>query len=387
MPDFLETIETIRAEEASVNRIFAGEGRSVRGLRRSDPRYIGQLAEAGSLIEDVLKGRRPTYHLQEAMTTSDFPLLFGDILDRTLLASYREAPYSWNKIVRQRTVNDFRTVKMFTMDGAESPLTVVPEQTEYPEKVLTEGEYELKVQKYGRRMAFSWEARINDDLDRLRDIPQRFGRAARRTEERLVTDLFVDGSGPDATFFSTGNGNRLSGNPALSITSLQAAMTLLAAQTDLDGDPITLDMVTLWVPPALEIPALNILNAVQVQIGDTTSTDPVLVTTNWMRNRMSLAVGTYIPHIASANGNTSWFLFAAPGDGRPAGMVATLRGHEEPEVWIKSPNAQRAGGGGGTVDAMDGDFDTDTIEYRVRAVFGAGLVDPKAAVASNGSGS
>jgi hypothetical protein len=36
---------------------------------------------------------------------------------------------------------------------------------------------------------------------------------------------------------------------------------------------------------------------------------------------------------------------------------------------------------------MDGDFDTDTVEYKVRHVMGGTLMDPKAAVASNGSGS
>lgn len=384
--EFLDTIETIRAEEASVQRIFAGEGRSIRGLRRNDPVYLGKLAEAGGLIEGVIKGRRPLYHLSEAMTTSDFPILFGDILDRTLLASYRETPSTWNAVVQQRTVRDFRTIKMRTIDGAESPLDEVPEQTEYPEKALSEGEYELVVKKYGRRMAFSWEARINDDLDFFTSIPQRFGRAARRTEERLVWDLFVGTAGPDATFFSSGNGNRVTSNPVLSITSLQTALTQLAAQVDADGDPISLDMVTLAVPPALEIVARNILNAVQLEIGSTTDANtPRLITTNWMRNRMQLVVVPYLPTLANTNKNTQWYLFASPSDGRPAGILAHLRGNEEPQVWIKSPNAQRAGGG--TVDAMEGDFDTDTIEYRVRHVLGAALIDPKAAVASNGSGS
>jgi hypothetical protein len=34
---------------------------------------------------------------------------------------------------------------------------------------------------------------------------------------------------------------------------------------------------------------------------------------------------------------------------------------------------------------MDGDFDTDSIEYKVRHVLGGSVIDPKFAVASNGS--
>lgn len=386
--DFLETIESIRAEEADTRRIFQGEeGRSIRGLRRTDARYLSRLAEAAGFISEIMQGKRPAYHLRETMTTSDFPLLFGDILDRQLLGAYQEAPYSWNQVVRRRTVSDFRTVNRFTIDGAEAGLEVVPEQGEYPAAALSEGRYQYSVAKYGRRLPFSWESMINDDLDALRDIPDRLGRAARRTEERFVTNLFFQSTGPRSAFISAGNGNLITGNPALSITALQDAMTLIASQTDTDGEPIAIEMMTLWVPPALEIVASNIMNAVQLEIGDSTSTTPRLVTTNWMRSRFRLAVGYYIPQIVTtgSRGNTSWMLVANPSVGRPAAELGFLRGHETPEVWIKSANAQRAGGG--TVDAMDGDFDTDSIQYRVRHVLGGTLMDPKAAVGSNGSGS
>jgi hypothetical protein len=52
---------------------------------------------------------------------------------------------------------------------------------------------------------------------------------------------------------------------------------------------------------------------------------------------------------------------------------------------MKSPNAVRVGGG--PVSPLSGDFDTDAVEYRVRHVTGVTLVDQKATVASNGSGS
>lgn len=384
--EFLETIERIRAEEASVSRLYSGDGRSIRGLRRDDPRYISRLAEAAGFIKEVMDGRRPFYHFQEAMTTADFPLLFGDVIDRMVLGSYQEAPYSWSQVVRRRTVPDFRTVNRFAIDGAEAVLDTVPQQSEYPEAALSETRYQYSVTKYGRRIPFAWESMINDDLDALRDIPERFGRAARRTEERFVTQLFFDANGPHASFFTGGNNNLVPNNPVLGINGLQSAMETLAAQVDADGEPISIEAMTLWVPPALEITAENILNSVQLELNEAGgSTNTRLIAVNWMRNRVTLAVGYYIPLIASsANGNTSWILTASPNVGRPMGEVGFLRGHETPEIWIKSPNAQRAGGG--QVDAMDGDFDTDSIQYRLRHVLGGTRLDPKSAVASNGSG-
>jgi hypothetical protein len=66
--------------------------------------------------------------------------------------------------------------------------------------------------------------------------------------------------------------------------------------------------------------------------------------------------------------------------------MAFLRGWEDPAVFIKSANARRVGGGG-DIDPLDGDFDTDSVAYKVRHVLGTAVVDPKATVASNGSGS
>ncbi len=70
---------------------------------------------------------------------------------------------------------------------------------------------------------------------------------------------------------------------------------------------------------------------------------------------------------------------------RAPGRDAFLRGHEEPELFIKEPNARRVGGG--PVDPMDGNFENDSIDYKVRHVLGVSRIDPKATVASNGSGS
>jgi len=55
-------------------------------------------------------------------------------------------------------------------------------------------------------------------------------------------------------------------------------------------------------------------------------------------------------------------------EGRAAVEVAHLRGHEAPAIFMKSPNA--VGLSGTAASAFDGDFDTDTIQYKVRAVFG-----------------
>jgi hypothetical protein len=388
MPELLETIEKIRADEASVQRLFGSEGQGARHGRKS-PRYMQKLTEAAKLVGDVMNGKRGAHVLREAMTTSDFPYLFGDILDRQILAAYQETPQSYRNFAKVGKVRDFRAVKRYSIYGADQVLPEVKQRQEYPVEKLNENTpFTYSVVKHGRRVPLDWEIIINDDLQALTDVPERMGRAARRSESKFVTEMYCYASGPHNSFYTSGYKNIVTSNPVLSITALQTAMTVLSAQVDENGEPIIIETVELVVPPALEIDARNILNATQLSLDPNSSAGTKkqsLVTENWMKNKVNLNVDAYIPIVASsANGNTSWFLFANPSNGRPALEIGFLAGHEDPEIFMKSPNATRVGGG---EDAMNGDFDTDAIEYKVRHVFGGARMDPKMTVASNGSGS
>jgi hypothetical protein len=383
----LDLVESYTHRDASEKALYAKEGRKVRG-GRNDPTYKRSLLEAASLYEGVLNGRTPTYRLQEAMTTSDFQYLFADIIDRQMLAAYQHRPVMWDGFARRARVRDFRSVNRFTLDGGQAVLTEVKQAEEYPAAAVTDGKYTYGVKKYGRRLPFTWEDFVNDDLDALSQLPQRLADASVFSLERFVTDLFAGSTGPDGTFYSSGNKNIVTANPALSVAGLTTAFNVLAAQVDTDGNPIYIDGVTLVVPPALEIIALNIINATEILAADgggAGTGNNQLRVTNWMRNRVTLQVDPWLPIISTTNGNTSWYLFADPNVGRPAMEVGFLTGHETPELFMKSPNAVRVGGG--AIDPMDGDFDTDSIDHKVRFVFGGTLMDPKSSVGSNGTGS
>ncbi|MBA7568334.1 hypothetical protein ES708_10055 [subsurface metagenome] len=387
--EFLKLIEDVKLEEANIHKIFnKDDGRPVRRGIKS-PEYMAKLSEAVELIGQILNGKRPMYHFQEVMTTSDFPLLFADVLDRQLLAGYREAPATYKAYCRISTVRDFRQVSRHYVDGGDGRLDAVAEKEEYKYASLSEGKYNYSVKKYGRKFDFSWETLVNDDLGAFNDAPLRLGRAARRTEEYFATTLFVGASGPLATFYKAANKNIVTANPVLSVEALQTAMAILGAQTDAAGEPIFMGNLTLVVPPALEIVAQNILNAIEILAktsGGGTAAQEIKVL-NWMKNRIKLVVNAYIPIVAStANGATSWFLFADPANSRGSLEVGFLRGYTEPQVFMKSSN-QTAVGGGGLIDPLQGDFDSDNIEYKVRHVTGGCRLDPKLTCASNGSGS
>lgn len=355
-----------------------------------------KVAEAAKLFADIYAGRRPAWHLREAMTTSDFPYLFGDVLHRQLLGNYMPYPVTYPKYFRVVTANDFRNLNLYTLDGGQGILTTVKERAPYPEIAFTEGRYQVAIAKYGRRYGISFEMVVNDDLNAFQQRPALMAVGARRSEEYLATTMMADASGPHATFFTAGHANIVTGNPILSIQGLQTAMAKLAAQTDADSQPIVIDVVNLVVPPALLLTAQNILNATQLRINSSAGNpsgaapggatlDQYLYTANWMTSKVILSVNPYLPYISTTNGNTSWYLIANPNDltQRPAFVFAKLRGHETPELFVKESNQRMLGGGDSPI--LEGDFESDSIDYKLRAFMGAVQCDPKMAVSSNGT--
>jgi len=394
MAELSDTIERIRSEEASIQKLFSGDGgekygRVRVGEHRKARDYKRRLTEAAVFIGEIRSGKRPLYHLQEAMSTSDFPILFADILDRQLLANYAEIPPTWQNFARRGTVPDFRTVRRFAVDGAETVLPRVGELEEYREASLTESRDEYSVGKVGRRLDLSWEALINDDLDAFRSAPERLARAARRSEEKFATELYIGTRGPNGLLYEARYSNVVTGNPPLELRGLQLAFRQLYEMRDAEGEPVMMgDAVTLFISPALVVTAENLVNALSIELEvEGGSREQRIRAANWMRGKVRVQVVPYLPIIARENADTTWGLFGNPNTGRPALEVGFLRGYEEPALFERLPNARRVGGSGG--DEMRS-FEDDSRAWRVTHVFGGTRLlstgGTKATVASNGSG-
>lgn len=368
-----------------------------------------RVASAVALWSDLLNGRAPLWMLQEAlapqtpaamqaiesnypglirvtesMTTSDFPYLTGDVLDRMLLARYREFPSPWRQFVKTTTLRDFRTVDRYAADGLEAPWNDVPEQAEIEYGAMSETRYYYAPAKYAKGAKLSWEQIMNDDLGAFSEIPDRLARGGARTLNKFVTGLYVDSTGPHASLYDAAFNNVITGNPVLSVTALGTGFGILGGQTDSGGDPIYVEEAVLVVPPALRVAAQNIMNQITVDI-TANETNRTVQVNNWIVGNLQMVVDPYIPIVASSsNGSTSWFLFANPALGRPALEVGFLRGFAEPVLYQKLANTARVGGG---IDQMAGDFGTMSQEYKGVMAFGGTRLDPKSTVASEGDGS
>ena len=340
--------------------------------------YETQLKEVLDLLSNArgLASHRREFLIREAMTTSDFPYLFGDVLDRQVLASYKAVDPVWKAFVKSGTVprifpqaGGYR----FAITGGDQYLALVGQKGEYLASARNELRDAVYVKKYGRQFDISWEALVNDDLGALMDTPQRFAMAAVRTEHRLVTTAYANDVGTHA-------GGNLYENAvnedvlALSIANLETCFARMEAFTDVNGEPIMNTPKFLVVGPSLRFTAMQILtSASKMWVPESTDIDGTVFstpypTTNVIANAgLTLIVDPYLPVIDSTHPG-SWYLFASPAD--IAAIEADyLAGHERPEICMKA--SDKVSIGGGTISPMEGDFATDNVFYRVREVFGA----------------
>lgn len=336
--------------------------------------YEQKLKEVNDLLHNNnnLPPHKHEYLLREAITTSDFPYLFGDVLDRQVLAAYKAVDPVWKPFVKMSTVPRISPQVggyRFAITGGDDHLDMVHEKGEYLASGRDEARYSLSVDKYGRQFDISWEAMINDDLGALRDTPQRFAMAAVRTEHRVVTSGYARNTG---IYQAAARGN--AANIALTIANLETGISTMQSYTDAAGEIIMNRPKFLVVPPCLEFTARQILtSATKMWVESAGGAATAYPTTNVVANYgLTLIVDPYLSIYGGADLATQWYLFADPRDIAVL-EAAHLKGHERPEICMKASDKVTIGGG--QISPLSGDFDTDNVFYRVRLVFGVTSLD------------
>jgi hypothetical protein len=351
--------------------------------RNYSPRRRQAIVEAANLWKRVFDGDiRAAVQVREALSTSDlFVSATGDVLDRELLQAYSDITAEWQKFASRSLVRNFKPKKLVDLMGGRTKLDAVPELTAYPGAKHDTREFSIQVAKYGRQFGFSWEALVNDDLDELQQIPGTFGQAAALTETANALAIIADLStgAPNTAYFKDysaiagyGTLNTTPGTAALTAASLQTAIEAIGQRTDNDGELVPPPPLTLVVGPALAFTAESILNVVEVRTQNGTgSGSTITVAANPLRGKVALQVVSSLP-------GSAWFVVPTPNQGRPAVVSAFLRGFETPDIRQKN-------GAGAGVSPDSGDFDDDSVRYRVRHVHGAAGADPIHTYASTGA--
>jgi hypothetical protein len=164
---------------------------------------------------------------------------------------------------------------------------------------------------------------------------------------------------------------------ASTLAKLTDRPAVLWAQVDADGNPIFTGQVRLVVPPALQVTAMNIMNATEIRVAPGSATTDQAVATNWVGNQVAeVVVNPWLPIVDTSAQEHHLVPVRRPGcrppgdgDGVPAWPRDPGAVHEGPQ---RDPRRRRV------VGAEDGSFETDGVDYKVRHVFGGALMEPKA---------
>jgi hypothetical protein len=306
--------------------------------------------------------------VQEVMMSTEFSVLLGDTLDRVLLARYATYAPTYRLFLRGRTVRDFRAVGSVRRSTG-GRLSAVPEGGDYKQEGLTEEAFTFAVKKYGKGYPLTWEMIVNDDLDAFTSLPDDMADDAIQTEMYLASSLYV----ANTTLFSTTHAHEgvnysNKGTAKLSITALKDAFNAMLKFPGDKDKPLANQPIYLVVPPAGMIEAVRILSSEFLVLtgGDSATGSPAIAqpSRTGVEGLLQVTVDPYIPVIDPVNGHNSWYLFSEPRRIHAA-EYAWLRGYEQPQVFKRLANALRLGGG-----QVEEDFDTDSIGYKVRHVFG-----------------
>lgn len=366
-------------------------GDQARGIENYEEKF--DALHALILNERGYSSHRRMYLLQEASTTSDFPILFGNILERQLLAKYMLAKPDWRSYIGVGTQKDFRASgqEILGIWGLRGRLPKIVQLGPYTQdKEVGEGKTAITLSKYGRLFGLAWETVLADyELGAFNDVGGDLLQAALVTEFFEATSLIADSSGPHASLYGTpvthpidGASITNKGTLKLSGTSgaanLGTTVGLMRQQVDMDGNPIVIVGFELVVPPPLEIDMLKILRAISVPSDNEGRAISVI-------RQMSITghVNEYLPIVdASGNKNTTWYLFARLANGQAA-RLNFLAGRTSPELVLKAPN--KVAVGGGAQGPLEGDFESDSILWRIRHIMGGTQIDPRMTYAQDGT--
>ncbi len=283
-----------------------------------------------------------------SQSTSDFPLIFGDVVNRRLQTSYAEWPQTWEPFVSRTTAVDFRDIHAIRFSAAPD-LKGIDKNGEYRHASFSEAGEKYRIITKGLMIRLSREMVVNDDLSALSRIPAAFGVAARRMEAAAVYGLITanpkmsDGK----TLFHADHNNLDDTPEALGSDSLKRARKNMRLQRGLAKEVLDIQAAFLLAPVAMELDAEVLLRSTALPKENMSGG----VYNPWA-NRFTPICD---PHLDAAS-ESAWYLLAHPSQ-VPTIEVAYLQGEENPFV-----------------DSTT-DFDSDGLKIKVRHDFGAGLTD------------
>ena len=287
---------------------------------------------------------------------SDFPGIFENALNKTLLERYTVQEPTYKAISRKRNFNDFRVHPMVRA-GDFPKLQGVSENGEIKYGTFGERRETAVLSSYGVALRISRQMMIDDDLLAIDDVVSDYGSAIANFEEEtfyafmLSAALSSDTGAVWQTSVPNRGGNLAAAGTAITVASLAAGRAVMRKQTSIEsaagkGDGIKLNLTPsiLLVGPDKETEADQLVTSITPnQVGSV----------NPFSGRLTVISSAQI------TGNM-WMLFADPTrSGGNCFVHGFLNGAEAPRLRTDEPFGQQ-----GMAMSVEHDFGLGATDFR-----------------------
>ncbi len=298
---------------------------------------------------------REIAHRAISHSTSDFPIIFQNVMHKTLVTAYTAVPDVWRTFCKIGSLSDFRPHYRYR-PGSFGNLAKVAENGTFTYGTLPDAEREsIAADTKGKLLNLSRQMIINDDLGAFTDAARAMGRGAARTVEIDVFALLASnptmgdtGQLFNATAETTpgGHANLNTSGAAPTVAGFDAVRQAMGQHLDVGGNDFVAATPAIWLGPLAHKGQADVVNDSQydIDVSNKTSFYP-----NKSRGMFRQVVAT--PRLS---GNI-WYAFADPGD-EPVIEVAFLDGEQTPYV------------------EMQEGFEVDGVTWKIRLDYAVGAI-------------
>jgi len=346
--------------------------------------------EAGRDLMQALSGdRKAGLRLAEAISTSDIPSFMTPAVNAIFLAEFADTPVMWDTIADEYRTDRFQNIEWYGFDFDPSALEGindgdeyvgyglpgVAELGEYPAASFATETLEGELRKHGIRIRMSWETSLKTgSFEWLPRAARQLARWAAEQEDIALVKEFISSAGVVNTGFADAPAN-----PVLSYQALEAAM-LQSQSVLVNGRRTNASSFQLVTGYGLSLTARDILNTTSIERTDGSDA----YTINPSLGAIGYTAWDALDKFGGSTVDDYWFV-VPKGTARPAFLELFHEDNRTPLVSLKDPRHFSVAGG--ALQPLDGSFELDDVEARVRHVVGAVALTPEIVVASTGAGS
>ncbi|HZW11897.1 MAG TPA: Mu-like prophage major head subunit gpT family protein [Noviherbaspirillum sp.] len=236
-------------------------------------------------------------------TVSDFPSLMSNVANKRLRLAYTENPGTYRLWARRaEDAKNFKPISAVKV-GAMPDLLQVKEHGEFQYGSVSDGAETYSLLTYGRMIALTRQAMVNDDLRAFDVAVSAFGAAAARLENRTVYAQLTGNAAlsDGVSLFHADHSNLATGaGSALQLSALSAGRTAMRLQKGAQAEELNITPSFLIVPAALEQTAYQFTSANYV---------PALPgSVNEFRSGGRAALTPVVEPVLDGSSSTAWYL-------------------------------------------------------------------------------